>query len=85
LAPSSSIYLSVITLGEIMKGVALKERSDRQAAGHLAEWLQKLRQDFSDRILPISDHVAIEWGRIATLRSHGDADGLIAATAKVTI
>jgi predicted nucleic acid-binding protein len=66
-----------------MKGVALKERSDRQAAGHLAEWLRKLRQDFSDRILPVSDHVAIEWGRIAALRPRGDADGLIAATAKV--
>jgi len=46
---------------EIMKGLALKERSDRQTAGHLAEWLGKLRQDFSDRILPISDCVAIEW------------------------
>jgi predicted nucleic acid-binding protein len=82
-APPASIYLSVITLGEIMKGIALKERSDRQAAGHLAEWLLKLRQDFSDRILPVSDAVAIEWGRIAALRPRGDSDGLIAATAKV--
>jgi toxin FitB len=82
-APPSSIYLSVITLGEIMKGIALKERSDRQAAGHLAEWLLKLRQEFSDRILPISDHVAIEWGRIAALRPRVDSDGLVAATARV--
>ena len=81
--PPSSIYLSVITLGEIMKGIALKERSDRQAAGHLAEWLLTLRQEFADRILPISDAVAIEWGRIAALRPRGDSDGLIAATAKV--
>lgn len=82
-APPASIYLSVITLGEIMKGVALKERTDRQAAGHLAEWLQKLRQDHADRILPVSDHIAMEWGRIAALRPRGDSDGLIAATAKV--
>jgi predicted nucleic acid-binding protein len=93
-APPASIYLSVITLGEIMKGVALKARADRQAAGHLAEWLGKLRREFADRILPISDHVAVEWGRIAALRPHqgksdqsdlplSDADGLIAATAKV--
>ncbi len=81
--PPSSIYLSVITLGEIMKGIALKERSDRQAAGHLAEWLLTLRQEFADRILPISDAVAIEWGRIAALRPRGDSDGLIAATARV--
>ncbi len=38
---TSAIYLSVLTLGEIMKGVAIKERADRRAAGHLAEWLQK--------------------------------------------
>ncbi len=82
-APPASIYLSVITLGEIMKGVAMKARADRQAAGHLAEWLGKLRREFADRILPISDHVAVEWGRIAALRPRGDADGLIAATAKV--
>jgi predicted nucleic acid-binding protein len=82
-APPASIYLSVITLGEIMKGIALKECSDSQAAGHLAEWLLTLRQVFSDRILPISDAVAIEWGRIAALRPRGDSDGLIAATAKV--
>ncbi|MGO9237181.1 MAG: type II toxin-antitoxin system VapC family toxin [Methylocella sp.] len=82
-APPSSIYLSVITLGEIMKGIVLKERADRQAAGHLAVWLLTLRQDFADRILPISDAVAIEWGRIAALRPRGDSDGLIAATAKV--
>jgi predicted nucleic acid-binding protein len=82
-APPSAIYLSVITLGEIMKGIALKERSDRQAAGHLSEWLQRLRLEFSDRILPVSDQVAIEWGRIAALRPRGDCDGLIAATAQV--
>ena len=82
-APPASIYLSVITLGEIMKGIVLKERSDRQAAGHLAEWLLTLRQEFADRILPISDAVALEWGRIAALRPRGNSDGLIAATAKV--
>ncbi len=82
-APPASIYISVITLGEIMKGVAMKARADRQAAGHLAEWLGKLRREFADRILPISDQVAVEWGRIAALRPRGDADGLIAATAKV--
>lgn len=82
-APPNSIYLSVITLGEIMKGVALKERIDRPASSQLAEWLQILRREFSDQILPVSDHVAIEWGRIAALRPRSDADGIIAATAKV--
>jgi predicted nucleic acid-binding protein len=81
--PSSAIYLSVLTLGEIMKGTAVKERSDRQAAGRLAEWLQRLRLDYADRILPVTDLVALEWGRIAALRARGDVDGQIVATALV--
>jgi predicted nucleic acid-binding protein len=80
---SSSIYLSVITLGEIMKGVAMKERNDSKAARSLAEWLQTLRHDHATRILPITDEIALEWGRIAALRPRGEADGLIAATAIV--
>ncbi len=78
-----AVHLSVITLGEIMRGVALKQRTDPRAAARLAEWLQKLRHDYADRILAVTDHIAIEWGRIAALRPRGDADGLIAATAIV--
>ncbi len=77
------IHLSVLTLGEIMRGIALKQKSDPKAAGHLAEWLRKLRSDHSDRILPITDQIAVEWGRIAAIRPRGDVDGLIAATAIV--
>jgi predicted nucleic acid-binding protein len=78
-----AVYLSVITLGEIMRGVALKQRSDPRAASHLAQWLHTLRSEHADRILPITDAIALEWGRIAALRPRGDADGLIAATAIV--
>ncbi len=78
-----AVYLSVITLGEIMRGVALKQKSDPRAAAHLAQWLHTLRSDHADRILQITDVIALEWGRIAALRPRGDADGLIAATAIV--
>jgi len=77
------LYLSVITLGEIMRGIALKERSDPQAATHLSLWLMRLRQDHAARILPVTDRVAVEWGRLSALRPRGGADGLIAATAIV--
>lgn len=77
------IHLSVITLGEVMRGIALQQRSDPRSASHLAEWLRKLRHDHADHILPISDQIAVEWGRIAALRPRGDANGLIAATAVV--
>ena len=79
----AAIYLSVITLGEIMKGIALKARTDMRAAASLTTWLQQLRGDHSDRILPISDDVALAWGRLAAERPRSMADALIAATAAV--
>jgi toxin FitB len=79
----TDVHLSVITLGEIMRGIALKEKADPQAAALLTAWLQTLRHHYADRILPITDQIAVEWGRIAALRPRGDADGLIAATAIV--
>ena len=79
----TAVYLSVLTLGEIMCGIALKEKSDPAAAGHLAAWLRRLRDDHASRILPVTDRIAVEWGRIASIRPRGDIDGLIAATAIV--
>jgi predicted nucleic acid-binding protein len=76
-----SVYLSALTLGEIMRGVTLRRKSDPQTASRLTEWLERLRQDHADRILPVTDRIALEWGRIAALRPRGDIDGLIAATA----
>lgn len=78
-----AVHLSTLSLGEIMRGIALKQKFDPTAAGHLAEWLRKLRHQHADRILPITDHISVEWGRIAAIRPRGDIDGLIAATAIV--
>ncbi|WP_037390173.1 type II toxin-antitoxin system VapC family toxin [Sinorhizobium americanum] len=78
-----SVHISALTLGEIMRGIALKQRSDPKSAAHLAEWLRKLRHDHGDRILPVTDQISVEWGRIVAIRPRGDIDGLIAATAIV--
>lgn len=77
------VHLSVLTLGEIMRGTALKQKNDPKSAAHLAEWLGKLRHDHAKRILPISDQIAVEWGLIAAIRPRVDIDGLVAATAIV--
>jgi hypothetical protein len=42
----AAIYLSVVTLGEIMKGIALKSRTDPRAAPALTAWLERLRLDY---------------------------------------
>ena len=79
----NAIYLSVVTLGEIMKGIVLKQRKDPRGAVPLLQWLERLRDEHGDRILPITDSIALEWGRLAAERPRGMADALIAATAAV--
>ena len=75
------VFLSVVTLGEIARGIAQKQRTDPRAAQVFERWLARLRTTHKARILPITDVIAIEWGRLAAERPRGDADGLIAATA----
>lgn len=82
-ADAASIHLSVITLGEIRRGWIMKEKSDPRAAAAIRHWLERLRHDHRANILPVSDMIALAWGRTAALRTRGVADGLIAATAMV--
>jgi len=76
-------WLSVITLGEVRRGIEMKRRKDPEAARHLASWFTRMRGDFEHRILGVDELVALEWGRISALRTRGAADALIAATAIV--
>ena len=79
------LFLSVLTLGEIRKGVVLLPRSARRTS--LEAWLLKdLPLRFSGRILDIDQEVAHRWGQISGLASAKGVnvpviDGLLAATA----
>lgn len=79
------LYLSVLTLGEIRKGVASLPQSRRRTL--LESWLNsELRARFSSRILPVDLAIADRWGLLsATAKNEGRAlstiDGLLAATA----
>jgi predicted nucleic acid-binding protein len=77
------LFLSVLVLGEIRRGVeALRPRDPAQAAA-IDAWLGGLTTAFSARILGIDARVAERWGRIAVLRSVPVIDALMAATAAV--
>ena len=54
--------ISVITVGEIRKGIELIRRRDAIQAATLEAWLSRLCVDFRDRILDVSLGVAEEWG-----------------------
>jgi predicted nucleic acid-binding protein len=77
------IYLSVLVLGEVRKGVERARRSDPAQARALEKWLATVVESFAERILPIDREVADEWGRMGVKRHVSTVDALLAATAKV--
>ncbi|HOW74938.1 MAG TPA: type II toxin-antitoxin system VapC family toxin [Candidatus Competibacteraceae bacterium] len=79
----SEIYISVIVLGEIRRGVELLRRRDQVAAEGLEVWLNRLRYSLGDRLLPITEAITDCWGRIGIPDPIPVADGLLAATALV--
>ncbi len=81
--PSSSLYLSVLVVGEIRRGIAQLQRRDPPQAAVYEVWLARLRRDYADRILPITMDIAEEWGRMNVPDLVPVIDGLMAATAQV--
>jgi predicted nucleic acid-binding protein len=79
----ADIYLSVLVLGEIRKGVERARSSNPAQARTLEKWLTFVNGSFAERILPIDQAVADEWGRMAAKRPVSTVDALLAATAKV--
>jgi len=82
-AEPSSLFVSVLSLGELRKGVALKSRSDADAARRLGAWVDGLEYSFGDRILGIDAAIARQWGEASAQRSRPVVDTLLAATALV--
>ena len=58
----SKIYLSVLTVGEIRKGITRLESGKKRA--ELEEWLEKLRNRFARRLLPLSERTFLVWGKM---------------------
>lgn len=83
--PEERLYLSVLTLGELQKGIARLGGSKRKE--RLQRWFDEdLRQRFEGRLVGVTEHVALLWGRLQGRaerrgRSLPVLDGLIAATA----
>ena len=78
------IFLSVLTLGEIRRGIENIRRRDPRAAGALESWLGRISEMHRDRVLPLDRSVAEEWGRMNVPDPLPVIDSLLAATAKVT-
>ncbi|MBI5165337.1 MAG: type II toxin-antitoxin system VapC family toxin [Magnetospirillum sp.] len=82
-ANPADLFISVLTLGEIAKGIAAVGRRDANAGRGLTDWLDGLRLHFADRLLPIDATTAEQWGRLSAVRPLPVIDSLLAATASV--
>ena len=58
----SKIYLSVLTVGEIRKGITRLESGRKKT--ELEAWLEKLRNRFARRLLPLSEKTFLVWGKM---------------------
>ena len=77
------VFLSVLTVGEIRRGIESIRRRDRDRALALSRWLHGLVTQFESRLLPVDRNVAEEWGRMNATATLPVVDGLLAATARV--
>lgn len=77
----ADLFLSVVTLGEIARGIRQAERRDPAFATDLREWLDRTVTFFADRILPFEAQDALAWGTLSADIGHPGADLMIAAQA----
>ena len=78
---TADLYISVVTVGEIERGITQQQPRDPSFAGELALWLDRVLAWYSDRILIVDAATARRWGRLSATLGHDGADLLIAATA----
>ena len=74
-------FLSVVSIGEIERGIVRHRAVDPLFADQLAAWLDQLLRLHGDRLRTIDLGTARRWGQLSATLGHGGADLLIAATA----
>jgi predicted nucleic acid-binding protein len=79
----ADLYVSVLTIGEIRRGVERLRRRDPLRAARTERWLTGLCVSYRDRIVGVDASIAEEWGRINVPDPLPAVDGLLAASAIV--
>ena len=77
----AALFTTVVTLGEIERGIHRQRRIDLRFAETLSEWARGMNRAFADRILVFDAAAAQVWGRLTVERGYENADLLIASIA----
>ena len=78
---AANLHLSVLSVGEIERGISQQERVNPEFARALASWLDGVVAFYAERILAIDLATTRRWGQLSAMLGHDGADLLIAATA----
>jgi predicted nucleic acid-binding protein len=78
---TTDLFLSVVTIGEIERGIARQRATDPDFAPVLAAWLDRVLALYGERVLPFDLRTARRWGLLSALLGNDSADLMIAATA----
>ena len=82
LSATPDCYLSVLTVGELIRGIEKLRSKDPARADKLGSWVRTLRRDYSGRVLDVDEDVVDQWALPPHDRTLPVIDALIAATAK---
>jgi hypothetical protein len=78
---SQDLFVSVVTIGEIERGIERQRQLDRSFAERLAVWVDTVLRTYEGRILPVDVAVARRWGRLSQQIGNKGLDLAVAATA----
>ena len=78
---TADLHISVVTVGEIERGITQQQRHNPAFARDLAVWLDRVLAWYGDRILPVDAATARRWGQLSAAVGNDSADLLIASTA----
>ena len=77
------LFLSVLVIGEIRRGIERLRSRDQARSAMLDGWLNSVETRYRSRILPVDRLIADDWGRLSLTRSLPVVDALMVATARV--
>lgn len=77
----NTAFLSVVTIGEVSRGIARIESVEGRRPDRYMAWLESTLSDYGQRVLPVTIEIARRWGRLTNDLRNTNPDLLIAATA----
>jgi predicted nucleic acid-binding protein len=75
------MFISVVSIGEITRGIARQTKINPEFAAALQQWVDRLILVYGDRIIPVDVHIAGRWGYLSQQAGNSGMDILLAATA----